>query len=62
MLPLLPLLLSLASLAPASADERADTQRQLEQTQKHIGEQKKLLDGIQQDKTGVQKQLKSTDS
>lgn len=62
MLRLLPLLLSLACLAPAFADERADTQRQLEQTQKDIGELKKLLDGIQQEKSGVQKQLKSTET
>ena len=48
--------------APAFADERADTQRQLEQTQKDIGELKKLLDGIQQEKSGVQKQLKSTET
>lgn len=62
MLRLLPLLLSLACLAPAFADERADTQRQLEQTQKDIRELKKLLDGIQQEKSGVQKQLKSTET
>ena len=36
------------------ADERADTQRQLEQTQKDIGELKKLLDGIQQEKSGAE--------
>ncbi|MCB2545405.1 hypothetical protein KQ745_15430, partial [Listeria monocytogenes] len=62
LLRLLPLLLSLACLAPAFADERAATQRQLEQTQTDSGELKKRLDGIQQEKSGVQKQLKSTET
>ncbi|QRY80088.1 murein hydrolase activator EnvC [Pseudomonas sp. PDNC002] len=60
---LLPLLL-ICLLGPLSAvaDERADTQRQLEQTQKDINELKKNLQNIQDEKSGVQKQLKSTET
>ncbi len=60
---LLPLLLiCLLSPLPAVADERADAQRQLEQTQKDINELKKNLKNIQDEKSGVQKQLKSTET
>ncbi|WP_152226936.1 murein hydrolase activator EnvC [Pseudomonas sp. SCB32] len=60
---LLPLLLiCLLSPLAAVADERADTQRQLEQTQKDINELKKNLKNIQDEKSGVQKQLKSTET
>ena len=48
-------------LAPAIADERADTQRQLEATQKDIAELQKLLGSLQQEKSGVQKQLQGTE-
>ncbi|KJJ96741.1 peptidase M23 [Pseudomonas sp. 21] len=60
---LLPLLL-ICLLSPLAvvADERADAQRQLEQTQKDINELKKNLKNIQDEKSGVQKQLKSTET
>ena len=48
-------------LAPAVADERADTQHQLEATQKDIAELQKLLGNLQQEKSGVQKQLQGTE-
>ncbi|KAF1069024.1 MAG: Murein hydrolase activator EnvC [Pseudomonas citronellolis] len=56
------LLICLLSPLLAVADERADTQRQIEQTQKDILDLKKTLDGIQEEKSGVQKQLKSTET
>ncbi|MNO64525.1 Murein hydrolase activator EnvC precursor [compost metagenome] len=56
------LLICLLSPLAAVADERADTQRQLEQTRKDIAELKKTLSGIQEEKSGVQKQLKSTET
>lgn len=56
------LLICLLSPLAAIADERADTQRQIEQTQKDIAELKKTLSGIQEEKSGVQKQLKSTET
>ncbi|MCM2331400.1 MAG: peptidoglycan DD-metalloendopeptidase family protein [Pseudomonas sagittaria] len=48
-------------LAPAIADERADTQRQLEAAQRDIAELQKLLGGLQQEKSGIQKQLQGTE-
>lgn len=56
------LLICLLSPLAAFADDRADTQRQIEQTQKDISELKKTLSGIQEEKSGVQKQLKSTET
>ncbi|WP_160288664.1 murein hydrolase activator EnvC family protein [Pseudomonas knackmussii] len=56
------LLICLLSPLAAFADDRADTQRQIEQTQKDIAELKKTLSGIQEEKSGVQKQLKSTET
>ncbi len=56
-------LVLLASLfAPAMADERAQTQQQLEQAQKDIAELNKLMKQLQQEKSGVQKQLKKTET
>lgn len=48
-------------LAPASADERADAQRQLEAAQKDIAELQKLLGNLQQEKSGIQKQLEGSE-
>ena len=58
---LLPLLLA-CLLNPALADQRADTQQQLEQARKDVAELKKLLDQVQQEKSGVQKDLKKTET
>lgn len=49
-------------LNPAFADERAQTQQQLEATRKDITELKKKLGELQQEKTGVQKDLRSTET
>ena len=49
-------------LSPAFADERAQTQQQLEATRKDIGELQKALDQLQQEKSGVQKDLRSTET
>ncbi|MDT4811682.1 Murein hydrolase activator EnvC [compost metagenome] len=56
------LLICLLSPFAAVADERSDTQRQLEQTKKDVAELKKTLSAIQEEKSGVQKQLKSTET
>ncbi len=48
-------------LAPAFADERADAQRQLEAAQKDIAELQKLLGTLQQEKSGIQKQLQGSE-
>ena len=48
-------------LAPAVADQRADTQRQLETTRQDISELQKQLGSLQQEKSGVQKQLQGTE-
>ena len=45
-------------LAPAFADEKADAQQQLEAARADVAELKKLLDKLQQEKSGVQKALK----
>ena len=49
-------------LQPAFADERAQTQQQLEATRQDIGELKKLLGKIQEEKSGAQKDLRSTET
>ena len=49
-------------LQPAFADERAQTQQQLDATRQDIGELKKLLGKLQQEKSGVQKDLRSTET
>ena len=48
--------------APAMADQRADTQRQLEAARQDVAELKKLLEKLQQEKSGVQQQLKKTET
>ncbi|WP_407362510.1 murein hydrolase activator EnvC [Pseudomonas luteola] len=62
MLRALTLVLLACLLTPAVADQREDTQRQLEATKRDIAELQKLLQGIQTEKSGVQKQLKSTET
>ena len=49
-------------LAPAIADERAQTQQQLDATRQDIAELKKTLGKLQEEKAGVQKDLKSTET
>ncbi|WP_314915316.1 murein hydrolase activator EnvC [Pseudomonas helleri] len=49
-------------LQPAIADERAQTQQQLEATRQDIGELKKLLGKLQEEKSGAQKDLRSTET
>ncbi|WP_323830761.1 murein hydrolase activator EnvC family protein [Pseudomonas sichuanensis] len=49
-------------LAPAYADERAQTQQQLDATRQDIAELKKMLGKLQEEKSGVQKDLKSTET
>ena len=49
-------------LQPAFADERAQTQQQLEATRQDIGELKKLLGKLQEEKSGVQKDLRGTET
>jgi len=49
-------------LQPAFADERAQTQQQLEATRQDIGELKKLLGKLQEEKSGPQKDLRSTET
>ncbi|WP_277373125.1 murein hydrolase activator EnvC [Pseudomonas sp. AA-38] len=49
-------------LAPAMADQRADTQRQLEAARQDVTELKKMLEKLQQEKSGVQQQLKKTET
>ncbi|WP_397450978.1 murein hydrolase activator EnvC family protein [Pseudomonas sp. NA-150] len=49
-------------LNPAFADERAQTQQQLEAAQKDIAELKKRLGELQQEKSGVQKDLRKTET
>jgi septal ring factor EnvC (AmiA/AmiB activator) len=52
----------LGLLAPAHADERAETQQQLEAARQDVAELKKLLEKLQQEKSGVQQQLQKTES
>ncbi|WP_243666994.1 murein hydrolase activator EnvC family protein [Pseudomonas brassicae] len=47
---------------PAFADERAQTQQQLDATRQDIAELKKLLGQLQQEKSGAQKDLRSTET
>jgi len=58
------LLLALSCLlAPAfAADDRAQTQQQLDATRQDIAELKKMLGKLQDEKSGVQKDLKSTET
>lgn len=49
-------------LSPAFADERAQTQQQLEATRQDIAELKKMLGKLQEEKSGVQKDLKTTET
>ncbi|MDD0995611.1 murein hydrolase activator EnvC [Pseudomonas sp. TNT2022 ID1044] len=49
-------------LQPAFADERTQTQQQLDATRQDIAELKKLLGKLQEEKTGVQKDLKGTET
>ncbi|MDA8481454.1 MULTISPECIES: murein hydrolase activator EnvC [Pseudomonas] len=56
-------LVILASLmTPVMADQRAETQQQLDQAAKDVGELKKLLKQLQQEKSGVQADLKKTET
>lgn len=49
-------------LQPAFADERTQTQQQLEATRQDIAELKKLLGKLQEEKAGVQKDLRGTET
>ncbi len=49
-------------LSPVMADQRAETQQQLDAAQKDVIELKKLLEQIQKEKSGVQGELKKTES
>ncbi|MDG9881530.1 murein hydrolase activator EnvC [Pseudomonas sp. GD04058] len=49
-------------LGPAFADERAQTQQQLDATRQDIAELKKKLGALQEEKSGVQKDLRSTET
>ena len=49
-------------LSPVMADQRAETQQQLDAAQKDVAELKKLLEAIQKEKSGVQGELKKTES
>ncbi|NIE76033.1 murein hydrolase activator EnvC [Pantoea sp. Ap-967] len=49
-------------LSPAFADERAQTQQQLDSTRQDIAELKKTLGKLQEEKAGVQKDLKATET
>jgi septal ring factor EnvC (AmiA/AmiB activator) len=62
MLRILALILFSSLIAPAIADQRADTQRQLEAARQDVAELKKLLEKLQQEKSGVQQQLKKTET
>jgi septal ring factor EnvC (AmiA/AmiB activator) len=48
-------------LAPAFADKKAETQKQLEAARTDVAELKKLLEKLQQEKSGVQQELKRTE-
>ena len=49
-------------LQPAFADERAQTQQQLDATRQDIAELKKLLGKLQEEKSSVQKDLRGTET
>ncbi|WP_044873046.1 murein hydrolase activator EnvC [Pseudomonas sp. LFM046] len=56
-------LVILASLiTPVMADQRAETQQQLDKAAKDVTELKKLLQQLQQEKSGVQADLKKTET
>ncbi|MBD2837271.1 murein hydrolase activator EnvC [Pseudomonas sp. JM0905a] len=56
-------LVILASLmTPVMADQRTETQQQLDQAAKDVGELKKLLKQLQEEKSGVQADLKKTET
>lgn len=48
-------------VVPAFADEKAETQKQLEAARADVAELKKLLEKLQQEKSGVQKELQRTE-
>ncbi len=48
-------------LTPAFADEKSDAQKQLDAASADIAELKQLLEKLQQEKSGVQKDLKKTE-
>jgi len=48
--------------APAYADDRAQTQQQLEKTRKDIAELQQTLGKLQQERSGVQKDLRTTET
>lgn len=62
MLRTLTALLLACLLSPVMADQRAETQQQLDAAQKDVAELKKLLEAIQKEKSGVQGELKKTES
>nr|WP_312231381.1 murein hydrolase activator EnvC [Pseudomonas sp.] len=62
MLRVLTFILMTSLLAPAFADQKADTQKQLDAARADVAELKKLLEQLQQEKSGVQKQLKTTET
>ena len=49
-------------LTPAFADEKSDAQKQLDAASADVAELKQLLEKLQQEKSGVQKDLKKTES
>ncbi|TWC41498.1 septal ring factor EnvC (AmiA/AmiB activator) [Pseudomonas sp. SJZ079] len=49
-------------LSPVFADEKADAQKQLEAARADVAELKKLLDKLQQEKSGVQQSLQKTET
>ena len=49
-------------LTPVFADEKADAQKQLEAARTDVAELKKLLDKLQQEKSGVQHSLQKTET
>ncbi|NQD93039.1 murein hydrolase activator EnvC [Pseudomonas sp. CrR25] len=49
-------------LAPAFADDKADAQRQLEAARADVAELKKLLERLQGEKSGVQQDLRKTET
>jgi septal ring factor EnvC (AmiA/AmiB activator) len=62
MLRVLIALVLMCLLTPVFADERAQTQQQLEAARKDITELKKRLGELQQEKSGVQKDLRGTET
>ncbi|MDH1264062.1 murein hydrolase activator EnvC [Pseudomonas sp. GD03944] len=58
----LTLILLACLLTPAFADQKADTQKQLDAARTDVAELKKLLEKLQLEKTGVQKELQKTET